>query len=96
MQANWILVLLYPAQSPDLNPIEGLWLILKQRAKRRLWYPELGQRGWDGSQRHLKEVLKEVWASISMEEVRDRIVEMPHRCYELTETGGEKMRSETW
>jgi hypothetical protein len=95
-QANWIPVLLHPAQSPDLNPIEGLWLVLKQRAKRRLWYPEPGQRGWDGSQRHLKEVLKEVWASITMSEVRDRIVEMPHRCHELTETGGEKIRSETW
>jgi hypothetical protein len=95
-RANWIAVLLHPAQSPDLNPIEGLWLILKQRTKHRLRYPKEGESKWDGSKRHLKAILQEVWASISIDEVRDRIVQMPDRCRQLYESGGEKIRSENW
>ncbi|KAF2825117.1 hypothetical protein CC86DRAFT_370899 [Ophiobolus disseminans] len=95
-QANWIAVILHPGQSPDLNPIEGIWLILKQRAKRRIQYPEDGQKAWDGTKTHLKEILQEVWALIMLEQIRDRIVEMPERCSELSVNGGEKIRSATW
>ncbi|KAH8723128.1 hypothetical protein GQ44DRAFT_621165, partial [Phaeosphaeriaceae sp. PMI808] len=73
-----IVVLLYLAQSPNLNPIEGLWLILKY------------------SKRYLKQILQEAWAKISMDKIRDRIVQMLDRCQELCENGGEKVRSEKW
>ena len=29
--------LVYPAQSPDLNPIKGIWAIIKQRLRRRIF-----------------------------------------------------------
>jgi len=36
--ANWITNLKHPAQSPDLNPIEGIWNIIKQRLHRRIFH----------------------------------------------------------
>ena len=47
-QVNWIAVIIHPAQSPDLNPIEGVWLILKERTKKRSFYPG-DEPAWDGT-----------------------------------------------
>jgi transposase len=30
----------YPVQSPNLNPIEGIWAIIKQRLRRRIFDSE--------------------------------------------------------
>ncbi|KAF2187147.1 hypothetical protein K469DRAFT_487579, partial [Zopfia rhizophila CBS 207.26] len=75
---NWILTIEHPAQSPDLNPIEGLWNILLQRLEEE----------WDGSKQHLKKILQQEWDKIPMEEVRARIMEMPWRCREMVRSGG--------
>src|SRR5688572_5490422 len=63
----------HPAQSPDLNPIEGIWAILKQRIRRRIF----------DSEDEMKEALQEEWDKITMEEIRWRIADMPRRCAEL-------------
>lgn len=39
-RARGINNLSHPAQSPDLNPIEGIWAILKQRIRRRIFNSE--------------------------------------------------------
>ena len=39
-EAHNIQNLAHPAQSPDLNPIEGIWCIIKQRLRRRLFDTE--------------------------------------------------------
>jgi DDE superfamily endonuclease len=62
---NWIPVPIRPAQSPDLNPMEAIWGILKQRIRRRSW-DNLNQ---------LKEVFQNEWSKITMEEIRARIVQ---------------------
>jgi hypothetical protein len=76
----------HPAQSPDLNPIEGVWAILKQRVRNRLF----------DSEEEMKEVLQEEWAKITMEEIRDRIADLPRRCAQLVKYGGRPVRGNKW
>ena len=84
--SNWITVLVHPAQSPDLNPVEGIWAILKQRIRRRKW----------DNLNELKRVLQDEWSKITMEEVRERIAEMPSRCRRLANSDGMAIRSSLW
>ncbi|KAF2178773.1 hypothetical protein K469DRAFT_598222, partial [Zopfia rhizophila CBS 207.26] len=46
----------HPTQSPDLNPIEGIWAIIKQRLRRRIF----------DSEEELREALQEEWDKITM------------------------------
>ncbi len=78
--------LTHPAQSPDCNPIEGIWAILKQRLRRRVF----------DSEEEMKEALQEEWANITMQEIRDRIADMPRRCAELERSGGKPIRGNKW
>lgn len=78
--------LYHPAQSPDCNPIEGVWAILKQRLRRRVFDTE----------EEMKEAIQEEWDNITMQEIRDRIADMPRRCAELQRTGGKPIRGNKW
>ena len=82
-ESNWIDTLVHPAQSPDLNPIEACWNILKQRVRKRTYYgiPEL------------KRILEEEWDKIIMQEIRAYISEMPGRCQKLVNSGGGPIKS---
>ena len=53
----------HPPDSLDLNPQEGLWNILKQRVRQRVWH----------SLEELKEVIQDEWSKITIDEVRKRI-----------------------
>jgi hypothetical protein len=63
---NWLYTIVHLLQSPDLNPIEGIWNILKQRTKRRLYYLEDSEEQWDGTLRHLKVIFRQEWDKITM------------------------------
>ena len=76
----------HPAQSPDLNPIEGIWAIIKQRIRRRVF----------DSEEEMKEALQEEWAKITMKEIRDRISDLPRRCAELARSNGGPIRGNKW
>lgn len=76
----------HPAQSPDLNPIEGIWAIIKQRLRRRIF----------DSEEEMKEALQEEWDKITMEEIRYRIADMPRRCAELQRSSGKPIRGNKW
>jgi hypothetical protein len=72
-EANWVINIKHPAQSPDLNPIEGIWNIIKQRLRRRVFYTD----------EEVKQALQEEWDKITLKEIRSRISDMPGRCRRL-------------
>jgi hypothetical protein len=83
---NWIENLTRPTQSPDLNPIEGIWNIIKQRLHRRMFH----------SDEEIKEALQEEWSKITMTEIRKRITQIPGRCRHLIKTGGAPIKTALW
>lgn len=85
-EAHNIQNLPHPAQSPDLNPIEGIWAIIKQRLRRRIF----------DSEEEMKEALQEEWDKITMDQIRDRISDMPRRCAALVKSGGKAIRGNKW
>lgn len=68
---NDISLLSWPAQSPDLNPIEHLWGILK----RKIYEHEYPAEGVD----EIWERAAAAWAKITIEEVQNLIGSMPRR-----------------
>jgi transposase len=78
--------LIHPAQSPDLNPIEGIWAIIKQRIRHRYFE----------SEEEIKQGLQEEWDKITIEEIRHRIADLPRRCAELIRLNGGPIRGNKW
>ena len=81
-------VMRWPPYSPDLNPIENLWAILKLELHRR--YPDT--KYLRGSAEKVKSVLKErlfkIWWGIG-EDVLNRLVEsIPERVQAVLEADG--------
>lgn len=83
---NWIENVIYPAQSPNLNPIEGIWNIIKQRLRRRIFH----------SEEEIKEALQEEWDKITMTEIRKRISQMLSRCRRLIKNKGGPIKTALW
>ena len=81
-EENWIMNLKHPAQSPNLNPIEAIWNIIKQRLHRRIFY----------SEDEIKVALQEEWSKVTMTEVRKRITQIPAQCRRLIRNGGKPIK----
>ena len=79
-EAHGIDTMPWPAQSPDLNPIEHLWDRLNRRVRKRIPLPT--------SLPALVAALQEEWAKIPLEEVRDLISSMPRRVTAALIAGG--------
>jgi hypothetical protein len=70
-----VVSLSHPANSPDLNPIESMWNIIKERVKLQLHQIK--------SIVELKAALQHEWSQIRQEMVQRRIDEMPYRCRQV-------------
>ncbi len=66
---NKVKVLDWPAQSPDLNPIEHLWDVLKRRLRETR----------SSNVRELKAKVCEVWDGIAPEVTRNLVNSLPRR-----------------
>jgi transposase len=75
----------WPAYSPDLNPIENLWRVLKKRMSKL--YPQYNnysksQEEWVS----FCEALKECWRSIPGKVIKQLIMSMPQRLAAVRKT----------
>ena len=85
-QRHNVNTLIHPAQSPDLNPIEACWNIIKPRIRKRTWK----------TQAELREIVQDEWSKVTMSEIQARIKEMPNRCNKLEKSGGGPIKSHLW
>lgn len=74
----------HPASSPDLNPLENVWAILK----RRIWKV----RGAHSSLGNLLKATQKVWDEISQEEIQTIIDSMPQRVEAVIDAQGGSTR----
>lgn len=71
-------ILDWPAQSPDLNPIENLWAIIEARLTKRKC----------SNEEELFELLLRQWNSIEDELLHNLICSMPRRCQAVIDNNG--------
>lgn len=77
---------MHPAQSPDLNPIEPIWAIIKQRLRGGRWKTVT----------EFKASIEAEWQRITRKQIRNRIAEMVWRCYQVNKLEGRRVRSRKW
>jgi transposase len=79
-ESQGIQLLGWPANSPDLNPIENVWAILKERVRKRC--PE--------TKEELQQVAIEEWDSIPQKVIKKTVESFEKRCAQIISRGGEK------
>ncbi len=78
----------HPVQSPDLNPQEGCWNVLRARFEKR---PQK-----TNSIKAVMDICQEIWAGISQKEVQVRIQEMEWRPQKVIENEGKAVKLYVW
>ena len=79
LKKNKISVLEWPGNSPDLNPIENLWTIMKDKVADKQ----------PSSAQNLKQAIKDVWVTeITQEYCESLVSSMPHRIQTVIDSKG--------
>jgi transposase len=73
-------VLPWPAQSPDINPIENLWSYIEVKIRKRTSQPS--------SITQLETWVKEEWDAVPINYYRNLIKSMPHRVQAVLAANG--------
>jgi len=87
LKRRWVPIMKWPAQSPDLNPIENLWVSFKERSHERFFYEGRRPSTYQEVLQRCKEILKEVWIAQEMELVKKLIESMPRRVVAVIAAG---------
>jgi DDE superfamily endonuclease len=69
----------WPAQSPDLNPIENLWVDFKSRFHKAFWQQGLRRSTTSDNLERCAMLLKKLWEQQGMELIDKLIESMPRR-----------------
>ena len=75
--------LVWPANSPDLNPIENLWKIVKDL---------LRHHNMPKNKQEMIQLIKQVWDEVSLYQLRRLIANMSNRMRAVISTSGGSTR----
>jgi hypothetical protein len=78
----------HPPNSPDLNPIEGIWNIIKQRVKQYLETVHTID--------NLKAALQAEWKQVKQEMVQERVAELPERLEQVFQHPRVRVKTALW
>ena len=82
LQKKNINVLTWPSSSPDINPIENLWAIVKNKVNKRK--PK--------NLKELKDIFIEEWKNIPLQVLQNLVSSMESRCEKIIDVHGDRIR----
>lgn len=88
LEEHHISVMKWPAQSPDLNPIENLWQELKDRFYKKWRQLRQSPSASSASYEKYCDMIQECWRELSGDYIRSLIESMPKRCAEVIAAKG--------
>lgn len=78
-EESGIITIDWPSQSPDANPIENVWGIMKAKLAGKSVY----------NLKQLTKAIRKIWRSLSTDYAQKLVESMPRRCQAILDNGGD-------